>query len=85
VYINGNNPADAYIEKTLRAPLIGDLADPSAQGLELGDSQNYEEEKFGCIYGFKRAFGWTVSREKRAIKLDGTTRPSSFPSNKLNN
>lgn len=37
------------------------------------------------MYSLYRAFGWTISKEKRAIKLDGTTRPTSFPSNKLNN
>jgi hypothetical protein len=37
------------------------------------------------MYGIYRALGWTVSKEKRNIRLDGTTVPSSFPSNKLNN
>ena len=85
---NGINTPDAhaYIEKgTLRAPLLGEPADPSLQAIEPGSAQMEEEEKYGCIYSFKRAFGWTISKEKRAIKLDGTTRPSSFPSNKLNN
>ena len=29
--------------------------------------------------------GWTVSKEFRKIKFNGTTSPRSFPSNKLNN
>ena len=29
--------------------------------------------------------GWTVSKEKRTIKLSGKTVPKTFPSNKLNN
>ena len=69
----------------LREPLLE--ADSNLQlGAEAVDpAANPEEERFGCTYQLYRAFGWTVSKEKRTIRLDGSTTPSSFPSNKLNN
>jgi len=51
----------------------------------LDESKPDQEEYFGCWYAFKRCMGWSVSKEKRTIYLNGFTRPRTFPSSKLNN
>ena len=72
------------MDKNLRGPLLE--GDSNLQGADIGvNDDDVENESFGCMYGIYRYFGWSVSKEKRSIKLDGHTIPSSFPSNKLAN
>jgi hypothetical protein len=48
---------------------------------KLDDIKN----KKPCCYGFRRWCGWIVSREKREVKLNGSSTPRGFMTNKLNN
>ena len=81
-YINGvggpNQDPGTYFENNLNQPLLDNQS--QYQEDTLG-----KDEKYGCWYKMKRTFGWTVSKEKRTIYLNGKTLPQSFPSNKLNN
>jgi len=54
-------------------------------GTKNNDEEQFVQEKFGCWYGFKRAMGCMISKERRKLEFDGRCTPNSFPSNKLNN
>ena len=49
------------------------------------EEEEVESENFGCWYHFKRYFNCVISKEKRKLRVDGTTTPSHFCSNRLNN
>ena len=72
-----------YFPKETSAALL----DESSTGYlnQESDAHDDIDENFGCWYHLMRCFGWTVSKENRTIHLSGRTKPSSFPSNRLNN
>ena len=50
----------------------------------LGEKKKPVETMPAC-YGLRRFFGWVISREKRTLHIDGTSRPRRYPTNKQNN
>jgi hypothetical protein len=75
----GKNIGGTYFENNnLQQPLLENQS-------QYANENSEDDESFGCWYKIKRSMGWTVSKEKRAIRLSGKTIPNSFPSNKLNN
>lgn len=69
----------------LKQPLLIGHPSGAADAEQKSEKDNNEENKSGCWYRIQRCMGWTVSKEKRHINFDGSTRPRRFPSNKLNN
>ena len=61
-----------------REPLLDKKTSKNDDGL-------IDEGQLGCGYRFSRMMGYTVSKEHRKIFLEGKTKPTTFPSNKLNN
>ena len=49
------------------------------------EDESFVLESFGCWYRFKRYFNLTISKEKRKLCVEGTSTPSHFVSNRLNN
>lgn len=54
-------------------------------GSSKNDDELIDEGQLGCSYRFSRWMGYTVSKEHRQISFNSKTKPTSFPSNKLNN
>ena len=77
-HTEGSNE-DLFNSKMKRVSLLLNLIFVLLQKLE--DTKN----KRPCCYGCRRWCGWIVSREKREIKLNGTTSPRTFMTNKLKN
>lgn len=81
-----DNKNGAYFDNDGRQPLLnlnnGDAADKNN---ESSSNKDAGEKKQGGCYRLNRCMGWTVSREKRYIELNGKTTPRSFPSNTINN
>ena len=50
----------------------------------LAKRRAVEDEVPRC-YDLQRWLGWTISRERRSIRLDGRTTPAHFPTNRENN
>ena len=49
------------------------------------DDVKVEVKSKGCCYSCKRYCNLTISKESRKLSVDGTTEPSHFVSNRLNN
>jgi hypothetical protein len=90
--VTGNMDSDSFINPRGSKNEVGNFFDNNNLKQPLLENQsqyanenNEDDESFSCWYKMKRSMGWTVSKEKRAIRLSGKTIPNRFPSNKLNN
>ena len=64
-----------YHDKDVMEPLLNSSQRPEVIVID----------QFGAWYNLKRYLGCTISKEQRVLRLNGSTLPRSFCSNKLNN
>ena len=85
--------AKGGLRKRLVASLNNEETDVNAQDQNSSGEENHtllakqrkNTETFPRCYGIRRFCGCMISKEKRTINLDGSTRPRRYPTNKQNN